>query len=170
MHQVFSNISAQDMTGLTRRFYLTKCSIVFFTLSKITQKWFGSVIFGFLSLTSGQKLCNGDLNRTIKVQLYRYRESAMKSDFWGEMSLTSNDLKSPNLQPRPIGSQSKNTITAHVTWKKIEQQYSFLDYLQHGMQINAIVAIDFTGSNGAPSHPSSLHFVQPQFFNQYENA
>ena len=94
----------------------------------------------------------------------------MKSDFWGEMSLTSNDLKSANLQPRPIGSQSKNTITAHVTWKKIEQQYSFLDYLQHGMQINAIVAIDFTGSNGAPSHPSSLHFLQPQFFNQYENA
>ena len=45
-----------------------------------------------------------------------------------------------------------------------------MDYLQHGMQINAIVSIDFTGSNGIPTHPQSLHYLQPQFFNQYENA
>ena len=38
------------------------------------------------------------------------------------------------------------------------------------MQINAIVSIDFTGSNGIPTHPQSLHYLQPQFFNQYENA
>ena len=68
------------------------------------------------------------------------------------------------------GSQSGQSINAEVTWKKIEQEYSFLDYLQHGMQINAIVSIDFTGSNGIPTHPQSLHYLQPQFFNQYENA
>ena len=46
---------------------------------------------------SGQKLCNGDLDRNLKFQLYRYRSSAMKSDFWGETDLTGNEIKTPFL-------------------------------------------------------------------------
>ena len=56
----------------------------------------------FLTKISGQKLCNGDLGRTIKIQLYRYRTSKMTSDFWGEMSLTPNELKSTQIS-RSIG-------------------------------------------------------------------
>jgi len=36
--------------------------------------------------------------------------------------------------------------------------YSFLDYIYGGLQLNFTVAIDFTGSNGRPSDPSSLHY------------
>ena len=33
-----------------------------------------------------------------------------------------------------------------------------------------IVAIDFTGSNGSPKHPTSLHYFNPNAPNQYQTA
>jgi hypothetical protein len=33
-----------------------------------------------------------------------------------------------------------------------------------------IIAIDFTGSNGTPTSPSSLHFLNPNVLNQYQAA
>lgn len=49
------------------------------------------------------------------------------------------------------------------------KNYSFIDYLKGGMQINLTVAIDFTGSNGAPNLPNSLHYLGAKA-NQYEIA
>ena len=44
---------------------------------------------------------------------------------------------------------------------KVEQEPSFIDYIQAGIEINLIAAIDFTGSNGDPHLPSSLHYFVP---------
>jgi len=49
-------------------------------------------------------------------------------------------------------------------------QPSFVDYLRSGWQISLVAAIDFTGSNGHPSHPNSLHYCAPGKMNQYEAA
>ena len=38
------------------------------------------------------------------------------------------------------------------------------------MQMNFTVAIDFTASNGNPSQPSSLHYLNPYSPNQYAAA
>jgi hypothetical protein len=45
---------------------------------------------------------------------------------------------------------------------------TFVDYLRSGWSISFVCAIDYTGSNGVPSSPSSLHYLGPN--NQYENA
>lgn len=47
---------------------------------------------------------------------------------------------------------------------------SFTDYLRGGLQLNMIVAIDFTGSNGNPKDKNSLHFMSPVQPNQYQMA
>jgi hypothetical protein len=47
---------------------------------------------------------------------------------------------------------------------------SFIDYLKGGLELNMIIAVDFTGSNGTPSSPSSLHYMNPSSPNQYQNA
>lgn len=39
-----------------------------------------------------------------------------------------------------------------------------------GCQINFTVGIDFTGSNGNPRHPSSLHYIDPFKPNEYTTA
>uniref|UniRef100_A0A673AV39 Copine III n=1 Tax=Sphaeramia orbicularis TaxID=375764 RepID=A0A673AV39_9TELE len=48
--------------------------------------------------------------------------------------------------------------------------YTFLDYIMGGCQINFTVAIDFTGSNGDPRSPQSLHYISPQGVNEYLTA
>jgi hypothetical protein len=47
---------------------------------------------------------------------------------------------------------------------------TFVDYLRGGLQMKLNVALDFTGSNGDPRNPSSLHFMSPTTPNQYVNA
>lgn len=44
-----------------------------------------------------------------------------------------------------------------------------MSYLQGGLQLNLSVAIDFTGSNGVVTHPTSLHYLGHQL-NQYQQA
>uniref|UniRef100_A0A672T2K5 Copine-1-like n=1 Tax=Sinocyclocheilus grahami TaxID=75366 RepID=A0A672T2K5_SINGR len=53
---------------------------------------------------------------------------------------------------------------------QLEAQYSFLDYVMGGCQINFTVGIDFTGSNGDPRSPDSLHYLSPNGVNQYLSA
>lgn len=48
---------------------------------------------------------------------------------------------------------------------------TFADYVKGGCEMNLCVAIDFTGSNGNPRTPGTLHYIhQDGTFNDYENA
>ena len=48
---------------------------------------------------------------------------------------------------------------------------SFMDFLRGGEQLNMMVAVDFTGSNGDPKLPTSLHSIrQDGVLNQYQSA
>ncbi|KAJ6821825.1 protein BONZAI 3 [Iris pallida] len=50
-------------------------------------------------------------------------------------------------------------------------QYSFLDYISSGFEVNFMVAVDFTASNGNPREPSSLHYIDPSGrLNSYQQA
>jgi len=60
-------------------------------------------------------------------------------------------------------------------YERIESP-SFLEYIASGFEINFLVAIDFTMSNGLPDYPTSLHHVLTdtmdgnQRLNVYEEA
>ena len=48
---------------------------------------------------------------------------------------------------------------------------TFVDYVSGGCQLNVSVAIDFTGSNGDPRKPGTLHYLHPDGqLNDYEKA
>jgi Copine/C2 domain len=47
---------------------------------------------------------------------------------------------------------------------------SFLDYISGACDLNVVVAIDFTGSNGDPRKPGTLHHVDDHSDNLYEKA
>ena len=51
----------------------------------------------------------------------------------------------------------------------LTRNYIFIDYLKAGVQIGLSIAIDFTGSNGAPNQKTSLHYLGGEP-NQYERA
>eukprot|EP00252_Welwitschia_mirabilis_P003379 TRINITY_DN13459_c0_g1_i1.p1 TRINITY_DN13459_c0_g1~~TRINITY_DN13459_c0_g1_i1.p1 ORF type:complete len:575 (-),score=116.29 TRINITY_DN13459_c0_g1_i1:411-2135(-) len=59
----------------------------------------------------------------------------------------------------------------HVEYFSISTKPSFLDYLANGYELNFMVAIDFTASNGNPRLPDSLHYMDPTGrFNAYQQA
>ena len=56
---------------------------------------------------------------------------------------------------------------------QVFEEHTFFDYIVGGCQLNFTVGIDFTGSNGKPSLPTSLHYLDPHSpfpSNQYTEA
>ncbi|XP_067341776.1 copine-3-like isoform X2 [Channa argus] len=64
----------------------------------------------------------------------------------------------------------KNSGVISIKRCQVQKEYSFLDYIMGGCQIHFTIAIDFTGSNGEPNLPQSLHYINPQGYNEYLSA
>uniref|UniRef100_A0A665WZK8 Copine 8 n=1 Tax=Echeneis naucrates TaxID=173247 RepID=A0A665WZK8_ECHNA len=88
-------------------------------------------------------LCNGDYDRTIKVEVYDWDRDG-SHDFIGEFSTSYRELSR--------GQSQFNVYEVSLT------------------QINFTVAIDFTASNGNPAQPTSLHYMNPYQLNAYAMA
>ena len=74
-----------------------------------------------------------------------------------------------NKQQFPL-KMSKNRNFACISKSVLTREYTFVDYLKAGVRIGLSIAIDFTGSNGDPKDPRSLHFIAGAEPNQYERA
>ncbi|WJX85490.1 Protein BONZAI 3 [Trifolium repens] len=53
----------------------------------------------------------------------------------------------------------------------VKEQFSFIDYISSGFELNFMVAIDFTASNGDPQKSDSLHYIDVSGrLNSYQKA
>ncbi|XP_051547540.1 copine-8-like [Myxocyprinus asiaticus] len=124
-------------------------------------------------------LCNGDYDRTIKVEVYDWDRDG-SHDFIGEFSTSFRELSRGQSQfnvyevinPKKKGKKKKYLNSGTVTLLSflIDTEVTFLDYIKGGTQINFTVAIDFTASNGNPAQPTSLHYMSPYQLNTYAMA
>ncbi|KAF4527031.1 hypothetical protein B566_EDAN001579 [Ephemera danica] len=125
-------------------------------------------------------LCNGDYDRSLKFICYDY-DSDGSNDLIGEFCTTLRELSSSTPAPKifqcinPEKKKKKRSYThsgeIRLTQFRLQPIHSFMDYIKGGTQINCTVAIDFTGSNGNPLSPNSLHYIgSPQQPNAYEQA
>jgi len=48
--------------------------------------------------------------------------------------------------------------------------FRFLQYIAAGLDVNLAIAIDFTQSNGDPQYPTSLHYMNMDIFNPYQQG
>lgn len=65
---------------------------------------------------------------------------------------------------KPIKCELRNTDIKkpgklELEWFKMVATPTFLDYLRGGLQLNLVVGIDFTGSNGLATSAKSLHYI-----------
>jgi hypothetical protein len=76
------------------------------------------------------------------------------------------------INPKKAASKKsyKDSGKVYLKYLEVITQPSFLDYIQGGTALNFSVAIDFTGSNGDPQDPRSLHFRNQTGSNQYTQA
>ncbi|TNN71134.1 Copine-2 [Liparis tanakae] len=125
-------------------------------------------------------LCNGDVDRNIKVLCYDYDNDG-GHDFIGEFQTTAAKLSEAqnsvevefdciNPKKQKKKKNYKNSGFIIVKSCKITRDYTFLDYILGGCQLMFTVGIDFTASNGNPREPSSLHYINPLGSNEYLTA
>ncbi|XP_032445204.1 copine-8 isoform X1 [Xiphophorus hellerii] len=124
-------------------------------------------------------LCNGDYDRTIKVDVYDWDRDG-SHDYIGEFSTSYRELSIGQSQfniyevinPKKKGKKKnyKNSGTVTLLSFLVDVEVTFLDYIKGGTQINFTVAIDFTASNGNPAQPTSLHYMSPYQLNAYAMA
>jgi len=95
----------------------------------------------------------------LSIQIMDAKHNKKLGDYTGALAPLINTNTPLHLQSNLNGNINIDAI----------KNYSFIDYLRGGMQINLTVAIDFTGSNGPPNMPNSLHYLGAKQ-NQYEIA
>ena len=125
------------------------------------------------------RLCGGDLSAPFEVHCLDWDKDG-SSDLIGITtptlgslvslegpgpSVSTLELINPDIQ-RKKGPKYKNSGILEVTTDLYEVR-SFSDHLKAGLQISLHVAIDFTGSNGNPMKPTSLHFMGSSRPNKY---
>uniref|UniRef100_A0A7N6A5T1 Copine-3 n=1 Tax=Anabas testudineus TaxID=64144 RepID=A0A7N6A5T1_ANATE len=127
-----------------------------------------------------QTFCSSDLNRSLKVDCSDH-DSDGSHDLIGSFTTTVSDLQKPSIfllvefecihpEKQKKKKSYKNSGVVYVKSCKMVAQYTFLDYVMGGCQVNFTVGIDFTGSNGDPRSPESLHYMSPDGLNQYLSA
>ncbi|ETO31426.1 hypothetical protein RFI_05692 [Reticulomyxa filosa] len=118
---------------------------------------------------SSQKLCNSDPERPLLLRVWDW-DSDGSQQLIGEvktnLNFLRNNFKAELENPQKKG---KKVGTLKVVDLKSTVAYSFLHYMAGGVDMSLMVAIDFTGSNGHPLNPQSLHHLTPQG-SQYQQA
>jgi len=108
---------------------------------------------------SARDLCNGDDRRPILFRVWDY-DSVGSHDLIGEFERSLSELRQGAQfgLKRPKKKKQKTYGQIEFSEYKKYREAMFLDYVHNGMEINLMYAIDFTGSNGDPSRPGSLHY------------
>lgn len=125
-------------------------------------------------------LCGANYDSELLMKVWDW-DSDGSSDFIGEFKTTfrrflessTSSVEWDCINPakrKKKGSKYKNSGVISLLSCKVETEYSFLDYIMGGCEINFTVAIDFTASNGDPRNPQSLHFMNPNAPNEYLRA
>jgi len=124
-------------------------------------------------------LCNGDYDRTLKLTVYDWNKNGSHSLIGSFTTSLNQLLRGPSAEnvyhcinpTKKAKSKSyKHSGIINLLQIRLEKEHSFVDYIRGGLELSFVVAIDFTGSNGDPTHPQSLHYIHPQIPNQYTLA
>lgn len=118
-------------------------------------------------------LCNGDNDRTIKIDCYDNRND-------GDHKLIGTCQTCLRTLKKGVGEHNKYSLRKTMKSKEqtgtlelmnitVTEELSFVDYIRGGTQMHFAVSIDFTASNGSPMDPQSLHFLS-SVPNSYEIA
>eukprot|EP00826_Nyctotherus_ovalis_P031930 TRINITY_DN2571_c0_g2_i8.p1 TRINITY_DN2571_c0_g2~~TRINITY_DN2571_c0_g2_i8.p1 ORF type:complete len:496 (-),score=78.55 TRINITY_DN2571_c0_g2_i8:164-1651(-) len=106
-------------------------------------------------------LFRDDQSRQLRIELYEYSSKG------SHKPVDAKDFQfSAVLDGFKLGTRFGTVVFKNVS---VEKRASFLEYLFGGCQISLAIAIDFTGSNGDPDVPGSLHSMN-MAKNQYIQA
>ena len=113
--------------------------------------------------------------KIVRIEVTDY-DAAGSHDLIGYAQLTVNDLINakkgipvihPPTKPKYSKSSYSQSGLLDVVQSEVEKKFTFVDFLRGGLEVSLAVAVDFTGSNGDPSQPNSLHYGAGNAMNPY---
>ena len=125
------------------------------------------------------ELSSGNVNTKVRLRVLRTLDG--KNELIGEAEMAAGALVKMDGAgtPTPIFPLKRlddedGAGTTHgsiyVDRFHLIKEVTFIDYIQGGLDLRLLVAVDFTASNGHPSDAASLHRLQKGSLNQYEQA
>jgi hypothetical protein len=119
-------------------------------------------------------LCDGQLDLPIQVQVFDYEKDG-SHDLMGEFETSVSGLLEAASSGSPItlekAGKDTGTIVVEEAEINVDLSDAFFEYISGGCQLDVVVAIDFTGSNGDPRQPGTQHhFHSDGGLNDYEKA
>jgi len=130
-------------------------------------------IWAPFELPQASLMTNNNINTKLLFSVFDWDHDG-KSDFIGDFSAFLEEIRNKNEWELINGKKKKKNKkyrnSGVLIFNSIEmiKQYTFLDYIMGGTQINLVVAIDYTASNGDPNSSNSLHYMNPNgLLNQY---
>uniref|UniRef100_A0A0K0EP16 C2 domain-containing protein n=1 Tax=Strongyloides stercoralis TaxID=6248 RepID=A0A0K0EP16_STRER len=123
------------------------------------------------------QLCYGDKDREFLIECYDWDQDG-NHDLVGQCKTTVNRMISGQdkmlslIHPKKIKKNKKYVDSGILHLHKVYcwMDYSFLDFITGGTQLDFNVVVDFTNSNLPMEDHSSLHRIDPNEPNQYEIA
>uniref|UniRef100_A0A915E6U7 Copine-3 n=1 Tax=Ditylenchus dipsaci TaxID=166011 RepID=A0A915E6U7_9BILA len=109
-------------------------------------------------------LCEGNKDREFQIECYDYDYDG-GHDLIGSCRASINALSLKRITDLPLINERRKRRKA-----KIRREFTFLEFIGSGLQLEFAVAIDFTASNGPVHTSSSLHYINSSYLNQYEMA
>ncbi|KAL3085191.1 hypothetical protein niasHS_010260 [Heterodera schachtii] len=135
---------------------------------------------------SVRHLCQGDKNRDFLVECFDYKltggHKLLGSALISVQKLVTLRQHSFPLERKRGGKKRHKKDTAALSPSMVSsgtlrfllaecrREYTWLDFVGGGMQLEFMVSIDFTASNGDVRLPNSRHFIDHLCLNQYEIA
>jgi len=117
-----------------------------------------------------QQLCNNDYNKHILLKVFDHDKDSTP-EIIGEVKFTIAEItRSMGIKLQLLSPKGKAAGQVSVEHASVVRDSTFIDYLRGGCQINLIVAIDLTGSNGNPREPGTLHYRSADTKNPYQRA
>ncbi|CAL8293246.1 unnamed protein product [Lota lota] len=124
-----------------------------------------------------QSLCGGHVEKPIRVDCYDHYMNGAHNIIGTFVTTLSQMQAGTYTSPAEFACVNrrkserkpgyKNSGVICIKRCEVVKEYTFLNYIMGGCQLNFTVAIDFTASNGDPRNPQSLHFIDPQGYNEY---
>jgi len=139
----------------------TKNKMVFHLMNSSKSPIYNSECINNQGRFNEVKIPAGLMNKGVILSFINCKKKTI-----AEINTTMEELINKKTFDVPM--RSKKIIFTSTSY--LTKNYTFVDYLKAGVQIGLSIAIDFTGSNGNPQDPRSLHFIRGQEPNQYERA
>lgn len=124
------------------------------------------------------KISNSNVDEPLIIKVFDWNKNGDR-DYIGEFETSIAELSAFKNKEYDIvnvkkkakkGKSYKNSGIFVSEYCEVKEEYSFLDYLAGRTNFNLTIAIDFTASNKEPSNPASLHYRNPNAYNEYQQA